>query len=202
MALDKTIYAGPLVHSKSLTELDICLDGKIGVAEDGKIAFVNREANASIPSGWENAKTIHLRENSFFFPGFIGKLLSALKPRRETIFPAGSWEKPPLTTPKRHPHPRLPISQRRRLRQIHPPGLAKHLHLPTGKLAQLPQQSQPHLQPRRRPHPLPRHDNSLLLRHRARACHEPASGHLPSEGATRFRGPRLHGPHEPGLLPG
>ncbi|GAB7363083.1 hypothetical protein MBLNU230_g3375t1 [Neophaeotheca triangularis] len=69
--LEKTIYTGPFVHSKSLSELEICPEGTIGVAEDGKIAFINRSASASPPQGWSAAKTLRLPENSFYFPGFI-----------------------------------------------------------------------------------------------------------------------------------
>ncbi len=43
MTLEKTIYIGPFVHSESLTELDICPNGMIGVDEAGKIAFIRRD---------------------------------------------------------------------------------------------------------------------------------------------------------------
>lgn len=75
MALDKTIYIGPFIHCESLTELDIVVNGKIGVGEDGKIAFVLRDADsreAPTPDGWEKAKIVKTEDNGFFFPGFIG----------------------------------------------------------------------------------------------------------------------------------
>lgn len=76
MALDKTIYVGPFVHSVSLQELEICTDAAIGVDESGKIAFVERDVqdSGSVTSkeGWKDAKIVRLQENSFFFPGFIG----------------------------------------------------------------------------------------------------------------------------------
>jgi len=77
MALEKTIYIGPLIQSDSLTELEICTNGMIGVDEDGKIAYVLRDMKGrQLPSqeGWENAKTVYTERYGFFFPGFIGIL--------------------------------------------------------------------------------------------------------------------------------
>lgn len=75
---DKRIYIGPFVHAKSLQQLEICTTGAIGVDEHGKIAFVERAAHNGqllvTPPGFKDAKTIRLRGNSFFFPGFIGEL--------------------------------------------------------------------------------------------------------------------------------
>ena len=73
MAVEKTIYVGTFIHSQSLANLEIAVDGKIGVGEDGKIAFVLRgEAVSQVPEGWESAKVIKTEEHGFFFPGFIG----------------------------------------------------------------------------------------------------------------------------------
>lgn len=74
---EKTIYVGPFVHSKSLDELDICTTGAIGVAEDGRIAFVERHVEDSASyvceqAGWEQAKVVRIEDHGFFFPGFIG----------------------------------------------------------------------------------------------------------------------------------
>lgn len=68
----KTVYVGPIIQSKSLTELDINLHGSIGVDENGKILFVEREQVARSDQEWLNAEFVHLGENEFFFPGFIG----------------------------------------------------------------------------------------------------------------------------------
>lgn len=78
MALEKTLYIGPFVHCDSLTELDICPKGMIGVDESGKIAFVIRSIKGQqipIEEGWEEAKTVRINGPGFFFPGFIGMLL-------------------------------------------------------------------------------------------------------------------------------
>jgi len=75
-SLEKTIYVGAFVHSKSLQELEICQKGAIGVDENGTIAFVKRnvtDPEALGKDGWESAKIVKVGENGFFFPGFIGK---------------------------------------------------------------------------------------------------------------------------------
>ncbi|KAK3117096.1 hypothetical protein LTR53_001901 [Teratosphaeriaceae sp. CCFEE 6253] len=74
MALEKTIYIGPFIHSDSLAELEICTNGMIGVDEEGKIAYVSRDMKGrQLPAqeGWENAKTVYTDRHGFFFPGFI-----------------------------------------------------------------------------------------------------------------------------------
>ena len=76
-SLEKTIYIGPFIHCESLTELDICPNGMIGVDEDGKIAFVLRSIKGRrFPDGegWEQAKIVRVQDHGFFFPGFIGPL--------------------------------------------------------------------------------------------------------------------------------
>jgi len=72
MAL-KTVYVGPIIQCKSLTELDINLHGSIGVDENGKISFVKREHFARSDSEWLEADVVHLGKNEFLFPGFIGE---------------------------------------------------------------------------------------------------------------------------------
>jgi len=73
----RTLYVGAFVHSKSLKDLDICQDGIIGVDEHGKIAFIERDekdvAAAAKKHGWDSYETVRIRDNGFFFPGFIGK---------------------------------------------------------------------------------------------------------------------------------
>lgn len=70
--LQKTIYHGPVIQSKSLNELDFNLEGSIGVDENGKIAFVSRDQTTPSDDEWRDAKQIRLGKNEFFFPGFIG----------------------------------------------------------------------------------------------------------------------------------
>jgi hypothetical protein len=77
MAL-KTIYVGPVIQCKSLTELDINLDGSIGVDESGKVSFVTRDHSTWSDPGWSDANVVHLGKNEFLFPGFIGECLSRL----------------------------------------------------------------------------------------------------------------------------
>jgi hypothetical protein len=71
----KTVYVGPIIQSKSLTDLDINLHGSIGVDENGKILFVQRDQSAQSDKQWQEADFVHLGENEFFFPGFIGMAL-------------------------------------------------------------------------------------------------------------------------------
>jgi len=72
MAL-KTVYVGPIIQCKSLTELDINLNGCIGVDENGKISFVEREHVDRSDPEWSEAEVVHLGKNEFLFPGFIGE---------------------------------------------------------------------------------------------------------------------------------
>jgi guanine deaminase len=78
MAASKTIYRGAFVHCASLTDLDICEDGSIGVDESGKIAFVLRDVGEGpqqlSDSGWEQAEVVRVKDEGFFFPGFIGRV--------------------------------------------------------------------------------------------------------------------------------
>jgi hypothetical protein len=69
----KTVYVGPIIQCKSLTELDINLHGSIGVDEHGKISFVSREHFARSDPEWLEADVVHLGKNEFLFPGFIGE---------------------------------------------------------------------------------------------------------------------------------
>ncbi len=161
MSLEKTIYIGAFIQCATLTELDICENGMIGVDETGKIAFVLRESRGrKFPDGegWEEAKIVRILDYGFFFPGFIGKISSR---RQKNFWSIGQR----LIVVLRHTHPRPPIPQRRPLRQNHPPRLAKHLHLPPRMLLLLPGSRPPHLQPRRRSDPLSRDNDSVLLRY-------------------------------------
>ncbi|KXT05716.1 hypothetical protein AC579_1599 [Pseudocercospora musae] len=71
MTLEKTIYQGSYVHSKSQTELDYVERAQIGVNGDGKIAFIKHDLTSTLPEGWDDAKVIKIPEPGFFFPGFI-----------------------------------------------------------------------------------------------------------------------------------
>lgn len=73
----KTVYVGPIIQSKNLTELDINLHGSIGVDENGKILFVERNQLARSDKEWMEADFIHLGKNEFLFPGFIGDNISS-----------------------------------------------------------------------------------------------------------------------------
>ncbi|KAJ4993974.1 guanine deaminase [Stagonosporopsis vannaccii] len=72
--IQRTIYLGTFVHSRSLTELEICENGAIGVDENGTIAFVEKELDlesVQTKHSWQDAVPVRLSGNSFFFPGFI-----------------------------------------------------------------------------------------------------------------------------------
>ena len=86
---------------------------------------------------------------------------------------------------RRLAHPCPPISQHRPLRQHNPPRLAQRIHIPPRIILLLPLPRPPRLQPRHRPHPRPRHHRSCLLRHTARARHEPALFTLSRKGPAR-----------------
>jgi guanine deaminase len=77
----RTLYVGPFVHSKSLQDLEICQEGIIGVDEHGKIAFIERagiDAAAAEKHGWSSYEVVRIRDNGFFFPGFIGMSLMSI----------------------------------------------------------------------------------------------------------------------------
>jgi guanine deaminase len=71
----KTIYLGAFAHSISLSNLEVCSRGAIGVDEKGVIAFVERDLGLDEVlkkhEDWKNSK-VESVEDGFFFPGFIG----------------------------------------------------------------------------------------------------------------------------------
>jgi guanine deaminase len=77
--ISKSIYIGPFVHSKSLSELEIQEHGAIGVDEDGIIRFVERNLQDGSLSNliqqkgddWTDAQIVEINGSGFFFPGFI-----------------------------------------------------------------------------------------------------------------------------------
>ncbi|KAF2226471.1 guanine deaminase [Elsinoe ampelina] len=71
MSLQPTIYVGPLIHHKSLTELEILPTASIYVDAHGKIAHISPTPTPP-PAGFSSARTIHAPgPSTFFFPGFI-----------------------------------------------------------------------------------------------------------------------------------
>lgn len=72
--ITKAIYLGAFAHSKSLSELEVCEKGAIGVDEEGIIRFVERKVGEQDvrKEGWEDAKVVEVRDG-FWFPGFIGE---------------------------------------------------------------------------------------------------------------------------------
>lgn len=75
----RTLYVGPFVHSKSLQDLEICEQGIIGVDENGRIAFIERAGNEAAVAAekhrWNSYDVVRIRDNGFFFPGFIGRFI-------------------------------------------------------------------------------------------------------------------------------
>lgn len=82
------IFIGRIVHSKSLTELEIYRCGAIGIDSDGSIKFVHEygglpsvlhpalhEMHASV--GFASAEYIYLKPSQFLFPGMIDTHLHA-----------------------------------------------------------------------------------------------------------------------------
>jgi guanine deaminase len=71
-----TVYLGAFVHSISLTTLEICPNGAIGVDSTGTIVFVEKDiidvdALRSQNPSFSSAPIIKIPGNGFFFPGFI-----------------------------------------------------------------------------------------------------------------------------------
>ena len=146
------------------------------------LPWVHRYAHTTIPNPSNNHQLARLSlQNSSSSP---------LYPNTETR----------LTPSTRHPHARPPVPQRRHLRQINPPLVARNLHLPTRILSIITAHSPTPLHPRRRPPPLPRHHNSSLLRHDPRPSNQSAVLDLPGKRPARARRAGLHGPARAGVL--
>jgi guanine deaminase len=81
----RTVYFGPFVHCTIFGEIDICESGAIGVDEEGVIAFLDRDVKFEVldelvkTHGWEDCKVVRIYDSGFFFPGFIGMLISFLQ---------------------------------------------------------------------------------------------------------------------------
>ncbi|THW96915.1 guanine deaminase [Aureobasidium pullulans] len=92
-ASEKTIYLGAFAHCTSQQEVEICEAGAIGVDSDGKIAFIERDIG-DIPAyelrerqqGWEKAKIVEIKDQGFFFPGFIDTHIHASQYPNSGIF--------------------------------------------------------------------------------------------------------------------
>ncbi|KAF2712045.1 guanine deaminase [Pleomassaria siparia CBS 279.74] len=74
-SISKTIYFGAFIHSISLSELEICDKGAIGVDSNGVIKFVQRDIELARVydehADWKDAEIVKVGGNGFFFPGFI-----------------------------------------------------------------------------------------------------------------------------------
>ncbi|KAF2687556.1 guanine deaminase [Lentithecium fluviatile CBS 122367] len=72
--ISKTIYLGAFAHCLSLTDLEVCSKGAIGVDEEGVIAFVERDVGLEEArkrhEGWGGARVLEVKDG-FFFPGFV-----------------------------------------------------------------------------------------------------------------------------------
>ncbi|EON67788.1 guanine deaminase [Coniosporium apollinis CBS 100218] len=91
--IKRTVYVGPFVHSQSLQKLDICPTGAIGVDENGKIAFVERDVKdvgdvipVTQKYGWQNSQIVRIKDNGFLFPGFIDTHIHASQYPNTGIF--------------------------------------------------------------------------------------------------------------------
>ena len=112
----------------------------------------------------------------------------------ESMHPAGSKSTSLIILKKdRHPYPRLPIPQRRPVRQKYPPRLAEHLYLPPRIIPLIPHKSPPGLLRLRISNPLPRHHDRFLLRYKTRGSNKFARRHLSRKGPEGVHRPRLHG---------
>ncbi len=78
--LKRTLYLGRFIHCVSLAELEICEDGVIGVDDNGRIGFVERGVEDHLQLaknyGWSDCETLRAGKDQFFFPGFVGMVLS------------------------------------------------------------------------------------------------------------------------------
>ncbi|KAI9845569.1 MAG: hypothetical protein M1837_004666 [Sclerophora amabilis] len=92
-SLDKphrTVFFGTYIHSKTLQKLEICENAAIGVGEDGKIAFCEKnvqnidEVKAS--HGWGDARLVRALTNQYFFPGFVDTHIHASQYPNAGIF--------------------------------------------------------------------------------------------------------------------
>ena len=74
--IPNTIYFGAFVHCISLSELEICEKGAIGVNSNGAIEFIERDIELEkvqeMHAEWNDAKVVEAGKNGFLFPGFIG----------------------------------------------------------------------------------------------------------------------------------
>jgi guanine deaminase len=79
---EKRVFIGRVIHSKSLTELEVLETAALGVSEDGIITFVDTEVTSKDEVSrkypdFVNASYIVLRKLQFLFPGLIDSHLHA-----------------------------------------------------------------------------------------------------------------------------
>lgn len=73
--LPRRAFHGALIHSVSLTELEVLPTGLLGVDEAGVIAFLDKAVPASdVQStlekhGWEGVELVSLKRGEFLCPG-------------------------------------------------------------------------------------------------------------------------------------
>lgn len=121
----RSLFVGTFVHCKGLQELDICLRGAIGVDEQGKIAFIERDIDdiktITQAHGWEGSDITTARSSQFFFPGFVGK--QSLQTHVRKCVQLDSI---------RYTHPCPAISECWHIWKFHPSRLAEQIYLPYG----------------------------------------------------------------------
>lgn len=123
-------------------------------------------AKGAVAESRPEVKLVMCGKEEFFFPGFIGPFL--LPP---LLF---LFSGPSRLTPTRHTHPRLPIPQRRHLRQNHIDVLARKIHLSHRSLPLLSSNCQACLQPGDRPHVKSwNYDGGVLCDNRCREYESP-----------------------------
>jgi len=80
VSIQKAIYIGTFVHNISLSELEICEKGAIGVDSNGVIKFIERDVTLEQAQekheSWSDAKVVMIAEDGFLFPGFVGTYFS------------------------------------------------------------------------------------------------------------------------------
>ncbi|KAK4946306.1 hypothetical protein LTR10_014504 [Elasticomyces elasticus] len=70
------VFFGRIIHSKSLTEIEILPKASLGVDENGTIQFLDSNVDSAVEAcgrhkGFANAETIDLEPMQFLFPGLI-----------------------------------------------------------------------------------------------------------------------------------
>jgi guanine deaminase len=93
------VFFGRIVHSKSLTDLEILPCAGLGVNEQGTIQFLDKTIGSARDAcakyqGFENATCITLKPLQFLFPGLIDSHLHAPQWPNLAIGMEASYENP------------------------------------------------------------------------------------------------------------